>query len=73
MLVLITSQEDQQMLVEEMHEGPEGGHLSVQHTYDRLKKFVTWPSMFLDVEDYVMKCEICLENIRLLLCKATRG
>ena len=73
MTLLITSQEEQQMLVEEMHECPEGRHLSVQHTYDRLKRFVTWPSMFQDVEDYVINCEICLENIRLLLYTATRG
>jgi len=69
----MTSQEKQQMLLKEMHECPVGGHLSVQHTYDRLKMFVTWPGMFQDVEDYVMKCEICLEDIRLLLYTATRG
>ena len=73
MTLLITSQEEQQMLVEEMHEGPEGGHLSVQHTYDRLRRFVTWPSMFRGVEDYVIKCEICLKNIRLLLYTAISG
>ena len=73
MPVLITSNEKQQKLLKEMHECPVGGHQSVQNTYDKLKMFVTWPGMFQAVEDYVMKCEICLENIRLLLCTATRG
>ena len=74
MMVLITLEEKkkQQMLLKEMHECSVSGHQSVQHTYDRLRRFVTWPSMFRGVEDYVIKCEICLENIRWLLYTATR-
>ena len=73
MTVLITSKEKQQKLLKEMHECPVGGRRSVQHTYDRLKMYVTWPGMFQTVEDYVIKCEICLKNIRLLLYTAISG
>jgi hypothetical protein len=56
---MIASKEKQQKIVQEMHECPVGGHQGVQHTYDRLKLYVTWPGMFRDVEEYVTKCQVC--------------
>ena len=57
--VMITSREKQQKILKEMHECPIGGHQGVQHTYGRLKLYVTWPGMFRDVTDYIVKCKIC--------------
>ena len=60
--VMITSREKQQKILKEMHECPIGGHQGVQHTYGRLKLYVTWPGMFRDVTDYIVKCKICQKN-----------
>jgi hypothetical protein len=45
-----------------MHECPIGGHQGVQRTHERLKIYVTWPSVFQDVENYIKKCETCQKN-----------
>jgi len=41
---------------------PNWGHQFVQRTYERLKPYVTWRDMFLDVENYIKNCEICHKN-----------
>jgi hypothetical protein len=57
MIVMITSKENQQKILKEMHECSIGGHQGVQRTYDRLKLL---PGLvFHDVEDYISKCKIC--------------
>jgi len=62
MAVLITSKEEQMKILKEMHECPIGGHQGVQRTYDTLKRYVTWPGMFKDVEEYIINCKICQKN-----------
>jgi hypothetical protein len=62
MTTMITSKEKQHKIVQEMHECPIGGHQGVQRTYDRLKLYVTWPGMFVDVEAYITNCKICQQN-----------
>jgi len=62
MTVMITSKERQRKILKEMHECAIDGHQGVQHNYDRLKLYVTWPSMFQDVECYIKRCEVCQRN-----------
>ena len=62
MITLITFKDKQQRILKEMHECPIGGHQGVQHIYDRLKLYVTWPGMFKDVEEYVTNCKTCQKN-----------
>jgi len=58
MIVMITSKENQQKILKEMHECSIGGHQGVQRTYDRLKQYVIFLGMFYDVQDYISKCKI---------------
>jgi hypothetical protein len=62
MTTMIASKEKQQKILQEMYECPIGGHQAVQHTYDRLKLYVTWPGMFHDVEEYITNCNVCQKN-----------
>jgi hypothetical protein len=36
-----------------MHENPTGGLLGMNRTYERIKRFVSWPGMKQEIEDYV--------------------
>jgi hypothetical protein len=59
---MITSKEKQKKIIKEMHKCPVGGHQGIQHTYEGLKLYVTWPGMFQDVEAYIKNCLIFQKN-----------
>lgn len=37
-------------IFEEFHDKPMGGHLGMNRTYDRLKRFTSWPGMKQELE-----------------------
>ena len=37
--------EEKQIIFQEMHNKPVGGHLGMNTTYDRMKLFTSWPGM----------------------------
>ncbi|KAL2226249.1 UNVERIFIED_CONTAM: Transposon Ty3-G Gag-Pol polyprotein [Sesamum indicum] len=42
-----------------MHDSALGGHSGMQGTYQRLKPLFYWPTMKVDVQEWVRGCEIC--------------
>ncbi|XP_011075658.1 uncharacterized protein LOC105160092 [Sesamum indicum] len=42
-----------------MHDSALGGHSGMQGTYQRLKPLFYWPTMKVDVQEWVRRCEIC--------------
>ena len=34
----------------------------MNRTYDRMKRFTTWPGMKQELEEYIRQCEICQRN-----------
>lgn len=51
----------QQILIES-HDSPSAGHPEIQKTYGILKRQFYWPSLFKDVQDFVLKCKKCQVN-----------
>jgi hypothetical protein len=53
-LMVMTTKEEKQVIFQEMHDRPIGGHLGMNKTYDRMKLFITWPGMKQELEEYIM-------------------
>jgi hypothetical protein len=51
-----------QLLLEEYHSSPIGGHSGIQKTLGRLKENVYWDKMKDDVANYVKACNICQQT-----------
>jgi hypothetical protein len=56
------TKEERLAIFREMHDNPIGGHLGMNRTYDRVKRFTTWHGMKQKLEDYIRRCETCQKN-----------
>ena len=47
-------------VVRDFHSSPYGGgHLSVEKTYDKIRRRFFWPSMYKDLVQYIDACDLC--------------
>ena len=44
------------------HDSPSAGHPGIQKTYALVKRQFYWPSLFKDVQDFVLQCKKCQVN-----------
>jgi hypothetical protein len=56
------TKEEKLALFREMQDKPLGGHLGMNTTYDRIKRFATWPGMKKELEEYIRQCDVCQRN-----------
>jgi hypothetical protein len=49
----------QPTLLKQYHDGPCGGHLGHNKTYEKIKKKYFWPHMYTDIYQYIVSCEFC--------------
>ena len=56
------NREEKLAIFREMPDNPLGGHLGMNRTYERIKRFTTWPGMKQELEEYIRQCEICQRN-----------
>jgi hypothetical protein len=56
------TKERKQKIITEMHDCPIGGHQGIQRTIERIKLYISWPSLDQDVAQYVKQCKICQLN-----------
>ena len=49
-------------ILKESHDSPSAGHPGIQKTYALVKRQFYWPSLFKDVQTYVLKCHKCQVN-----------
>jgi hypothetical protein len=52
------TKERKQKIITEMHDCPVGGHQGIQRTIERIKLYISWPSLDQDVAQYVKQCKI---------------
>ena len=58
-IILIVPRRKVQSVLKEMHDGTSGGHLGVNKTLDKIRKWFYWLHLCYDVEEWVQTCEIC--------------
>jgi hypothetical protein len=56
------TKEEKQAIFQEMHDKPVGGHLGMNRSYDRMKRFTTWPGMKQAIAPYIRQCDTCQKN-----------
>jgi len=56
------TKEEKQVIFQEMHDKPIGGHLGMNRTYDGMNLLTTWPGMKQELEEYIRQCETCQKN-----------
>ena len=49
-------------ILKESHDSPSAGHPGIHKTYALVKRQFYWPSLFKDVQAYVLKCHKCQVN-----------
>ena len=49
-------------LLEEAHQGRFAGHLAQKKVYDRLRHYVWWCGMKMDIHDYCKSCLVCVSR-----------
>ena len=49
-------------ILKESHDSPSAGHPGIQKTYALVKRQFYWPSLFKDVQTYVLECSKCQVN-----------
>jgi hypothetical protein len=58
----VPTKAEKRKILQEFHEQPIDGHLGMNRTFDRLKRYISWPGIKKEIEDYVRQCEICQKN-----------
>ena len=48
-----------QLILQEIHDTPFGGHLSAERTYEELSRLFWWPSVRADTSEFVRTCHVC--------------
>lgn len=48
-----------QAVLQELHDGPTGGHSGQEATLKKVAQFFYWPSMKNEVAEYVRSCDVC--------------
>ncbi|PNX64261.1 hypothetical protein L195_g053928, partial [Trifolium pratense] len=61
-LFLPTHSSFKQVLLEEFHASPLGGHSGIHRTYGRLQENVFWFGMRKDVVEFVKNCSVCQQT-----------
>ncbi|PNF38366.1 hypothetical protein B7P43_G08976, partial [Cryptotermes secundus] len=54
--------ERKQKIIAEMHNCPIGGHQGIRKTIERIKLYISWPSLEQDVIQYIRNCKTCQLN-----------
>ena len=49
-------------LLKQVHEGILSSHPGVMHMFDKLREYVWWPSMLVDITMYVKSCDKCQQR-----------
>lgn len=55
----ITNIEMRQIILNDFHILPSGGHTGINRMYNNIKKYYFWPSLHSDVNDFVKRCDHC--------------
>ena len=61
-LCIPSVRDHRKQIMEDLHDSRIGGHFSFLKTFQRIKNRYYWPSMCLDVYEFVWKCPQCLAN-----------
>lgn len=55
----INDKEMRQLILNDFHMLPTGGHVGIKRMFNNIKKYYFWPSLFKDVEHFIKKCDDC--------------
>ena len=55
----IYDKETRQVILNDFHMLPTGGHTGIKRMSNNIKKYYFWPSLMLDVERFVKRCDDC--------------
>lgn len=55
----ITQKEVQQLVLNDFHMLPTGGHAGINRMFNNIKKYYYWPKLRADVENFVRRCDNC--------------
>ena len=58
----ITNKELQQLIINDFHMLPTGGHAGINRMYNNIKRYYCWIGMRKNLEDFVKRCEISINN-----------
>jgi transposase InsO family protein len=51
-------------VIRQFHEPPAHGHLGPERTFQGLRRYVTWPSLRADIEEFIRSCDACQRHKR---------
>jgi hypothetical protein len=54
--------ERKRKIIAEMHNCPIGGHQGIHRTVERIKLYISWPTLDQDVTQYIKECKTCQLN-----------
>ena len=57
--VVPAAPELRQLILQEIHDTPFGGHLGQQRTYEQVSRLFWWPSVRQDTNNFVATCHVC--------------
>lgn len=55
----IVNKEMRQLILNDFHMLPTGGHAGIRRMYNNIKKYYYWTGLALDVENFVKRCDDC--------------
>jgi Integrase zinc binding domain/Retroviral aspartyl protease len=55
----VTDDSEKQSILVECHDSPNGGHMGIDKTFEKIQQKYTWTGLHKDVLNFVTKCEIC--------------
>ncbi|KAB0796635.1 hypothetical protein PPYR_10696 [Photinus pyralis] len=55
----ITDKDTQQLIINDFHMLPTGGHAGINRTYNNIKRYYFWNGLQKDVQNFIRKCDDC--------------
>lgn len=60
--LLTPLESNRDILLEEFHNSPIGGHQGVSRTYKKISQFYTWKGLKRDIKKFIKRCTLCQKN-----------
>ena len=55
----ICDKERQQLIINDFHMLPTGGHAGINRTYKNIRRYYFWPGLKTDIDKFISKCDDC--------------